>query len=63
MQEKLFGPTHPVTLHTVKKLADVLLQKGKLDEIERMRQWGHGEGSKPGSEEFGALSMAGLLFD
>ncbi|KAJ5359549.1 uncharacterized protein N7496_011962 [Penicillium cataractarum] len=63
MQEKLLGPTHPATLQTVKNLADVLVQKGELDEIERMKRWAHGEESKSGVEGVGALSMAGLLFD
>jgi hypothetical protein len=63
VQEKLFGPDHPATLQTVKKLAEVLAQKGELDEIARIKQRAHGEGRSQGGESFGALTMAGLLFD
>ncbi|KAJ5883102.1 uncharacterized protein N7473_009988 [Penicillium subrubescens] len=63
VQEKLFGPKHPATLQTVKKLADVLVQKGELDETERMKQWDHGKERSQQGEGFGALTMAGLLFD
>jgi tetratricopeptide (TPR) repeat protein len=63
VQEKLFGSKHPATLQTVKKLVDVLVQKGELDEIERMKQWGHGKERSQEGEGFGALTMAGLLFD
>jgi tetratricopeptide (TPR) repeat protein len=63
VQEKLFGPKHPATLQTVKKLADVLVKKGELDENERMNQWAHGKERSQGGEGFGALTMAGLLFD
>jgi tetratricopeptide (TPR) repeat protein len=65
MQEKIFGPDHPATMQTVKKLTGVLVQQGEHDEIERLNQWAHGENSTEaeGWEGFGALSMAGLLFD
>lgn len=47
----------------MKKLADVFVEKGELDEIERMDQWAHGKEKIQDGEGFGALTMAGLLFD
>jgi hypothetical protein len=63
MRAKLLGPDHSSTLFSARNLAAVLYEKGDIAAAKEMDRRANGSATERGSDNAGALLMAGLLFD